>query len=122
MNDLKKAIWSNFVTGYKAWYEEAPENTPYPYCVWQIISDVAEDTFTEEISDLEIQINVFSDNKSSFECDDIAEKVIDHYKKTLIPVDNHYSIKLFRILTIPAFRNDGAWQSTISFQGYIEKE
>jgi hypothetical protein len=49
----------------------APEGTEYPYVVFMLISDVPENTFSEDLDDVVIQFSLFSLVSSSAEVEDM---------------------------------------------------
>lgn len=53
--------------GGRLFEDEAPEGTPYPYAVYRIVSAPKDKTFSEEYTDLLIQLSIFSSSKSSAE-------------------------------------------------------
>lgn len=57
----------------------APSSAAYPFIVYEVISDVPTDTFTEHIEEVMIQFSIFSSNRQS------ADEVEDlfGYLKTL---------------------------------------
>lgn len=74
MNNLLTAIYSKFTgstlstaVGGRIYLDEAPENTAYPYVVYQIISSVPEDHFNEYLDNTLIQFSLFSDSRSASE-------------------------------------------------------
>lgn len=53
--------------GNRIYFEEAPENTPYPYVVYFIVASNPEDTFTEDMEDIQVQFSLFSDSEGATE-------------------------------------------------------
>lgn len=53
--------------GNRIYFEEAPENTPYPYVVYFIVSALPEKTFTEDMDDILVQFSLFSDSEGGTE-------------------------------------------------------
>ena len=63
-NNFKTAI------GGRLFQEEAPENTAYPYCVFDCIVNTQDDKFGVYIDDIIIQFSIFSEKTSSVEVHD----------------------------------------------------
>lgn len=57
--------------GGRIYKGRAPDETAYPYIVYQLVSDVADWTFTENLEDVLIQFSIFSSASSSSEVEDL---------------------------------------------------
>jgi len=53
--------------GGRIYLDEAPDGCEMPYCVFFIISDVPDNTFTENIEDILIQFSLFSASQGATE-------------------------------------------------------
>ncbi len=125
MNELKKAIFENFIQGIDLYFYQAPKfkvdgvtKIKPPYCVYQFINDDSEDTFSEQIAFIEVQFNVYS--KSSEDCSDMAKQIKDYYFANQIPIENRDKpVKLNRIMGLPSILNKETWQATNAFEVII---
>jgi hypothetical protein len=77
---------------YKA---RAPQNPTFPYVVYDIISDVQMDTFTERLEDVLIQFTIFSIASGSTEIEDIYAnlKALYDYCSLSITGNTHLSME-----------------------------
>lgn len=57
--------------GTRLYKGRAPEGATYPYIVYMIVSDVPENTFTENLESVLIQFSIFSITSGSTEVEDI---------------------------------------------------
>lgn len=64
-SSFMSAIGSRVFKGY------APDGTEYPYCVYLLVSDVPEYTFSEIYSHVIIQFSIFSNASGSTEVEDL---------------------------------------------------
>ena len=78
MKNLSTAIYnkisgSAFSTsiGGRLYKTRAPQNPTFPYVIYDIISDVPRDTFTERLEDVIIQFTIFSTSSGTTEIEDI---------------------------------------------------
>jgi hypothetical protein len=79
MKNLTTAIFAKCISGTdlhtdiggRLFKGRAPEGTEYPYIVFYLISDVPENTFTEDMENCLIQFSLFSSNSSSSEVEDM---------------------------------------------------
>ena len=91
ITNFSKAFYSKFtaLTGgvhndfYSAvngqlYEDQAPEGSPYPYSVYLIVSAPKDKTFTEEFTDISLQLSIFSSASSSSEI-----KLAYHYAHVL---------------------------------------
>ena len=77
------AVASGFMTsiGSRFYDTEAPQGATFPYCVYLIVTDTPEWTWSEDFEDVLIQFSIFSATRSSLEADDIYTKLDDLYHK-----------------------------------------
>lgn len=78
MKALSQAIYSYSVNsafsnaiGGRFYKARAPEGTIYPYAIYLLVSDVPDNTFTENLEDVLIQFSLFSSASSSTEVEDM---------------------------------------------------
>ena len=74
MVNLLTAIYSKFSgsaisadVGGRIYLDQAPEGCEFPYCVFFIVSDVPEKTFTEDFENIIIQFSLFSSSSGAAE-------------------------------------------------------
>ena len=121
MNKLKDAIWNSFLPGMVKFFYVAPEelngvDVKPPYCVYQFITEDSDDTFTEQISTVDVQFNVFADK--SDDCSNMKTEIDNYYFNNHI-VMGERTIKLNKIMGIPSFKVGEIWQATSSFEVII---
>lgn len=80
MKNLTKAIFSqlsgstlNGLVGRRIYKGSAPPKTAFPYVVFSVISDTQDDTFKSKISDVLIQVDLYSTDRSSSEIEDMYD-------------------------------------------------
>ena len=88
MKNLTTAIYSKMGTVGDDFYDEiggrlykarAPEDVTWPYVVYDIISNVPADTFSERLEEVVIQFTIFSDASGTTEIEDIFTELKDLY-------------------------------------------
>ena len=75
---VNNAFWTD-ING-RLFDTEAPDNTELPFAVYFIISDVDDDTFSENMKEVYIQFSLFSDKSSSAEIKDMDSHLTALFK------------------------------------------
>lgn len=65
--------------------EEAPEGTDFPYCVYGLVNNAADWTFTEDIDDAVVEFTIYSDSASAVEITDAEAKLRAEYDDCQLP-------------------------------------
>lgn len=80
-NDLFNDVQGRF---FKS---RAPDGTEYPYIVYQLVSDIASDTYSEKLEERIIQFSLFSSMSSSSEVEDMYDHLKTLYDDCCLTVD-----------------------------------
>ena len=102
------------------WNTEAPQDVVFPYGVFQLISDVPEWTFSENLENILIQFNIFSDKSNPVETCALFELLKKAFDFLDLPIDNYETVSLVRenaILT----RVESVWQYNVTYRIVIQK-
>ena len=82
MKELFTGIYSKYngnealkaaITGF--YFTEAPQDAAMPYVVYNLVSNVPDWTYTEDMENSLIQFSIFDDHSSSTTINDIYEKL-----------------------------------------------
>lgn len=57
--------------GGRLYKGRAPQNATHPYIVYQVVSDVPDNTFAEHLEDVLLQFSIYSTSSSTSEIEDI---------------------------------------------------
>lgn len=125
MNELFKSIYSYFIAephnafytalGERLYYGEAPQECAKPYAVFHGVAAMPDDTFGEELDDISIQFNCYSGSSSPTEAGELLKKCRDLFDGTELTVTGNKDVKLFRELSVPAWKNGETWITSIGF-------
>lgn len=122
MIELFEAIESGYETEMEhgMWYGEAPQDSVRPYAVVTSPGVIPEDTFTADINDVSIQINIYeTDAISCFEKLDQAKVFFDG---ATLAVDDHYLVILHRELFVLPMREDkNKWMAVVGYNCLLQK-
>lgn len=102
------------------YFTEAPQGTAYPYIVYHKISGVADYTFTEDMENVIIQFNIYSDSNSSTTINDIYTKLTALYDWCSLTVTGWNSIYMKRELD-NLTRDNGVWNYFVQYRLEIQK-
>jgi len=88
MKELFGSIYTKFSTandfntalGGRFYLNHAPQSAATPYCVYQLITNIADYNFTSTFDDAEIQMDIIDDNTSS--------DILDHAYKCMALFDD----------------------------------
>lgn len=132
MNELFKSIYSYFaaephnafytVIGGRLYYGQAPQECAKPYGVYFGVAAVPDDTFGEEIDDISIQFNLYSDNSSPIEAGELLKKCRDHFDGAKLTVVGNRDVQLFRELSTPPWKNGDTWITSIEFTLLMQED
>lgn len=109
-NAFKAAISS------RLYANAAPQDTPFPYVVMTIVSDIFEETFTSDMENIVFQFSIFSNNSSSEEAGDIFELLKAVYDDTELTVAGYKNFRVVRLENRLEREPDDAWQYIVDYR------
>ncbi len=122
-NELREAI------GGRLFNTRVPVGTPLPYVVFTIDNNMQSDTFSESISDIDIQFSIYSGSSSSEEVEDIYEKLISLYDDAEIEVEDAVLVTMTRqnasLDSVEADTVSGSeeyWQYDVNYNCILQQE
>jgi hypothetical protein len=130
MKELFQAIYSKYngSTTFKAAltggfiFGTAPQGTGYPYAVYTSYGSTPDDTFTSEINDVSVQINIYSDKSSTVECFDLLQSCKSLFKNAELTVSGHQNVILTQEMEQPPMISSGnIWMAVIEFSCLLQK-
>jgi hypothetical protein len=109
---------------------EAPDNTELPFAVYFVVSDVDEDTFSENMKEVYVQFSLFSDKSSSAEIKDMDTHLTSLFKDKVFTVSGWTVVTTKRVAgngphVNPADVEAGTgryWQTDVDFQITVSKD
>lgn len=128
VEEVKKAVSRSAVSGSlikKYFYGRAPQDSPYPYVVFYLISDIyfGNDTGTK-YSDVKVQFNIFDNNNDyGKRTDDILGEILTYYDKAkdVLQVSGSTMINAKRDFIIPPFVGEEKnWQATVQYNLHLQ--
>ena len=132
MIELFKSVWSTYNTSttFKTaliggfHYGKAPQDCALPYAVYSSGETLKEDTFGVEISDIPIQINIYTNIASDVTaCFTILKACKALYRNTTLTVTGAWDVLLTKEMEIPPQNLDGIkWMAVISFNCLLQEK
>lgn len=132
MIELFKSVWNvyNTSTTFKTallggfHYGKAPQVCALPYAVYSSGETLDESTFGVEITDIPIQINIYTDIASDVTaCFTILKACKALYRNTVLTVTGAYNVTLSKEMEIPPKNYDGVkWMAVISFNCLLQEK
>ena len=128
--EIDAGIWSHYnasvvlkaVLVNGLWDTSAPQDTPYPFGVFQMISDVADYNFSDDFEDVLIQFKLFSDvSGSSIELIGMFNALIKVFDFAVMTVSGHKTVSMVR-QTAEKLKIEDVWQYTILYRLLLEKD
>ena len=111
-------LLSDSLTGL--WNTQAPQEVVFPYGVFALISDVPSWTFSENLEDILLQFNLFSDESDPVEICALFELLKTAFDFHELAIDNYETIYMVRenaILT----RLENVWQYNVIYRILLGK-
>lgn len=134
MNAIRRAIWSKFVAdtqdplyvdlgGARLYYDEAPREPTYPYCVFHT-PDISYDyEFVEEFELATVQFNYYSKETSPDEVGNGIEYIKNMYDWADLEVVGYIFLKIERIFTYASkAQPEDVWQGVVRYEMLIQKD
>ena len=113
-NEALKAV----ITGF--YFTEAPQDAVMPYVVYNLVSNVPDWTYTEDMENSLLQFSIFDDHSSSTTINDIYEKLTALFDWCVLTIEGYshiYMKREFNILT----RGNDIWKYVIQYRNEIQK-
>lgn len=130
MKELYEGIYSHFNTvntlntalSGNLYPHEAPQQTDFPYGVYYKISGTPDFTFTEDFEDMQIQISVFSDDRSPVEINNLFGYLKALFDDAGITVTG-YDVVRFQRMDDVLLRDEemGTWAYHVTYEVTLEK-
>lgn len=134
MNVIRRAIWNKFTDdiqdplyvdlgGTRMYYDEAPREPEYPYCVFHTPDIMHEFEFEEEFERATVQFNYHSKEQSPDEVGDGMEYIKDMFDWADLSVTGYIFLEMRRIFTY-AFKAqpENVWQGVVRYEMLIQKD
>lgn len=98
-----KATSSTFLNALngRLFKQRAPDASDYPYAIFQIISDVPEKTFSEDMEDVVLQFRLFSDTSGSTEVENLYTYLRSLYDECSLSITGSTLVWCRRIFSAP---------------------
>ena len=113
-NEALKAV----ITGF--YFTEAPQDAVMPYVVYNLVSNVPDWTFTEDMENSLLQFSIFDDSSSSTTINTIYEKLTALFDWCVLTIEGYshiYMKREFNILT----RGNDIWKYVIQYRNEVQK-
>lgn len=127
MTDLFNAIYNYYLTtslasSLSALYNtQAPENAIFPYGVMALINNAEDWTFTEEMEDCLVQIDLYSSTEDAVEVCNLFELLKMAFDFHDLSVTNYVTISLTREAA-NLVREEYIWHYSITYHIILGKE
>jgi len=115
---LSNAALKAAITGF--YFTEAPQDAVMPYVVYNLVSNVPDWTYTEDMENSLLQFSIFDDHSSSTTINDIYEKLTALFDWCVLTVEGYshiYMKREFNILT----RGNDIWKYVIQYRNEVQK-
>jgi len=132
MKELFEAIYSHYLddplsgTLKGLYHTEAPPDAEFPYCVFLLVSNTLDYTFSENFEDCLVQFNLFSDKSSPQEITQLYEllkgdtELGTGFDFLELPIDNYRTVSLVRETAI-LIHVDDVWQYSVTYRMLLEQ-
>jgi len=129
LNDIAAAVYTKLnvsditdtATG-GVHYHKAPQGTDYPYITFWFVSDVPDDGFNEWRDDALLQIDVWSDSNSAYECQNIMKLVATEMDEASLSPTNYSAFFCQRSMTHLLFEDElNIYHGILEYRVMFEK-
>ena len=103
MNNLLQALMTKISgsdlstdVGGRIYLDDAPQGTEMPYVVFFIVSDVPDNTFTENIEDILVQFSIFSSSMGATEITGIYNHLIALFDDRDLSITGYGHLSMMR--------------------------
>ena len=129
MEVLLKGIYSkktgssfNTAIGGRLYLHEAPQQATFPYCVYYLITNTPDDTFTESGEEFTIQFNIFSNKNSASEVNTLYGYLKTLYEHTTLSITGYNHTHTWRnFATLIRDEENNIWQYSVEYRIRIDK-
>ena len=101
-------------------YGRAKKNSEYPYAVYSSYATGDESTFSAEIDDVPIQMNIYSDDLSHSSCFELLKQCKELFRDTVLTVEDHENITLSKVFEVPPIHDGDVWMAVIEFNCLLQ--
>jgi hypothetical protein len=110
-------------TSGQLYKDRAKQDAVLPYVVYHMITDVPEWTFDTDFERVRIQFDLYSDDESSSEIEDLYTALKALYEWQTLIVEGWTHVHMKRLLARGPFRDPGDdnWTYNVDFEILIEK-
>ena len=115
---LSDAALKAVITGF--YFTEAPQDAAMPYVVYNLVSNVPDWTYTEDMENSLIQFSIFDDHSSSTTINDIYEKLTALFDWCVLTIEGYSHIYMKREFNILTREND-TWHYAIQYRNEVQK-
>jgi hypothetical protein len=126
MKTLFQAIYAQYLSKPLAsaltdlYNTEAPPEAIFPYGVFQLISDVAEGTYTEDMENCLVQFNLYSDKSSCSDVCDHFELLKAAFDEVDLTITGYTPISMVREPS-SLLKVEDVWQYNVTYRIVIQK-
>jgi len=107
------------------WYSESKPDNDFPYCVYSFLGDKPmywmADANPDEGEDILCQFTIFDKSSSPININKYEDYLRTLYDWSAVSVTGYTLMEMRRDNTVPAFRIDDIWQTTITYRIKIDK-
>lgn len=83
--------------GGRLYLSEAPQNVSFPYCVYDLISEIPDEYFSSpDLEEVVLSFGLFSENESSIEVQDLFENLKTVYDNCALTVTGYTHVSMYR--------------------------
>jgi hypothetical protein len=99
-SDTAESGFYNLMGG-RLYHKKAPQGATFPYCVYFMVSGIADRSFGDMEEETLIQFNIFSENNSATEAGNILAALFLRYDYCTLTVSGYNYIVMQRDFTVP---------------------
>ena len=103
------------------YYDEAPQNTAYPFATFFIVTNAQDDDMTERAEVTRVQFNVWTDDSSPSQCVEYADTLKVGFDWTTFAVAGYSNVYCKRLEDHLVRSEDGGWQYVIDYEIHTQE-
>jgi len=116
VNDFATSIGNRF------YFSRAPQNTVFPYCVYYLVTENYDYTFTEDMEEIVVQFSIFSEESSTSEIGTIYGYLRDRFDWCTLAIGGYTFLKMEREFAHRTWLPDEeVWSYVVQYRILIEK-
>ena len=110
--------------GGRIYFSEAPQNVDFPFCVFSLVDNTPDWTFSSNIENFIMQISLYSSSRSDAEIQDMYTKLVAlmNYKESTFSVTGYSFIFLKRVFRNGPTRIDDVWNCDVRYEMEVEMQ